>query len=351
MQDQTPFRPQIASLLHLRHGRGVLARILAGLCLAVGLQAGAQAETAACEVDRPVRFGGMNWESNLLLVEIERSILENGYGCKTQVEPGETVAMIAALERGDVDINSEIWPNQTQHAWGKALESGKVIGVGHIFTSEEGWYIPRYTAKRYPDIREARDLLKHADAFVDPEDPSRSIVYGCPVGWTCETVNQNLLRALNMDSQFSVLSPGNGAALKAAIQSNYRRQRDIAFYYWSPTPLEGSLDLVRLELPAFDEQAYVCLTRQGCTDPLPSDFQPNDVMTGLNKAFAEQAPAVAEFFSRVSIPREVISAMLARMESDSLEYAEAARLFLREHGQYWQQWVPADVAQRVQAAL
>lgn len=49
----------------------------------------ASAETAACVDGQAVRFGGMNWESNLLLVEIERRIVETGYDCRTSIEPGE----------------------------------------------------------------------------------------------------------------------------------------------------------------------------------------------------------------------------------------------------------------------
>src|SRR5690606_25423380 len=34
------------------------------------------ADAPACEIDRPLKFGGMNWESNLVLVEVERFIAD-----------------------------------------------------------------------------------------------------------------------------------------------------------------------------------------------------------------------------------------------------------------------------------
>lgn len=69
------------------------------------------ADAPQCELKRPINFGAMNWESNLVLVDVERFIMEKGYGCKTETLPTETLPALAALERGDLDINTEIWLN------------------------------------------------------------------------------------------------------------------------------------------------------------------------------------------------------------------------------------------------
>ena len=78
-----------------------LAPVLGALALAAALiPAAAQAADPAppvCEIDRPVLFSGLDWESNLVLAGIERYVLEHGYGCKTSVEIGETLPMLAAL--------------------------------------------------------------------------------------------------------------------------------------------------------------------------------------------------------------------------------------------------------------
>ena len=128
-----------------------LAPVIGALALAATLLApAAQAASSAptCEVNRPIRFSGLNWESNLVLAGIERYVLEHGYGCKTTVEIGETLPMLAALQRGDVDVTPEVWPGQIEGAWKKALASGRVLGVGHVYDAGEGWYVPRYTVER-----------------------------------------------------------------------------------------------------------------------------------------------------------------------------------------------------------
>src|SRR5690606_26156405 len=97
----------------------IQASVLTSLLL--GLSSAAQAASpAACELDRAVRLGGMNWESNLVLTEVERFIADKGYGCKTEVVSVETLPALAALERGDLDVNSEIWLNSVADPWKQA---------------------------------------------------------------------------------------------------------------------------------------------------------------------------------------------------------------------------------------
>ena len=72
-----------------------------------------------CEVSRPVNFGGMNWESNLVLVDIERFIMEKGLWLQDRSCP-RTLPALAALETHDLDINTEIWLNSVADPWDRA---------------------------------------------------------------------------------------------------------------------------------------------------------------------------------------------------------------------------------------
>lgn len=318
---------------------------------AVLLWTPAASAAPTCEVDRPIRFSGLNWESNLVLAGIERYIVEHGYGCTTDVEIGETLAMLAALQRGDVDVTPEVWPGQIEVAWDKALKSGKVQAAGHVYDAGEGWYVPRYTVERHPELKQAADLAKFAEIFADPEDPSKGRIYGCPAGWACDTLNTNLLKALNLESTYTLFAPGSGAAQKAAITSAYKRKHDIVFYYWTPTALVGSLDLVKLELPPFNQAAYTCLTDPKCADPVATEFKSNRVVTGLNTDFARQAPQLTEFFTKLKVPAVVIDDVLGWLENEQAEPEDAAQYFLRTYPEVWQAWLPEDVAARVKAKL
>lgn len=311
----------------------------------------AQAAAPKCEIDRPVTFGGMSWESNLVVAEIERFIMEKGYGCETEILPTETLPALAALERGNLDINSEIWLNSMTDAWEKTEKTGKVKRVGNLYMGGEAWYIPRYTAEALPGLKSAADLPRFKDAFRDPEEPEKGRFYGCPAGWACEVTGGNLFHSLKLDDDFTLFSPGSGAAQKAALISAYKRRQNVVFYYWAPTPLVGMLDLVELELPPYDAARHKCLTSANCRDPQPSAYPDNPVFTGVNTRFAQQAPKLTEFLSMIEFPLPVLSEALAYMEEKGLDAPEVAQWFLKNKPDVWRSWLPADVVERVQAAL
>lgn len=323
----------------------------ASLILGTALSVNAHAQSPTCELDRPVKFGGMNWESNLMLVGVERYIVEHGFGCKTQVEQGDTLPMFAALQRGDVDINAEIWITQMQEPWDRAIAAGKVKPVGTVFSGTDGWYVPRYTAEKFPQLRKAADLKGLHEAFIDDEDPGRGRIYGCAVGWTCGTINANLLKAFDLQDEYLVYSPGNAAAQRAAITSAYKRKKDIAFYYWTPTSLVGSLDLVKLELPPVDPERLACITDPKCANPQPTGLAEYPVVTAVNTDFAQRAPKLISFLSKVQVPEALLTQTLGHMERESLEIEEASLYFLEQHPQVWKKWVPSEVAERVDQAL
>ncbi|MDO5666830.1 MAG: glycine betaine ABC transporter substrate-binding protein [Alcaligenaceae bacterium] len=328
-----------------------ITAILTTATLSLGTTTTALAAEAVCEVDRSVNFGGMSWENNLLMVDIQRFILEHGYGCETSVLPTETLPALAALERGDLDVNSEIWLNSLGGLWNAALERGRIVRSGGLYVGVEAWFIPKYVQERFPDLKAATDLPKYKEEFKDPEEPNKGRFYSCPAGWNCEVVDSNLFKALNLGEHFTLYQPGTAAAQKAVLQSEYRRKNNIAFYYWHPTPLVSGMDLVELELPEYDPEKMQCLTDVECEDPQASAYPHSQVFIALNKQFSEDAPKLKAFFDNHSMPLEVMSAMLAELEESAEETMEIAKWFLNKHPEVWTEWVTEDVAERVKQAL
>jgi glycine betaine/proline transport system substrate-binding protein len=325
---------------------------MAMVCAA--LSAGTVASGAVapqCELNRPVRFGGMNWDTNLVLVEVQRAILKKGYGCRSETLPAETLPALAALVRGNLDVNTEVWLNSVSEPWARAEKTGRVQRVGRLYTGGEGWFIPRYTAERLPGLKKASDLAAYKNQFKDREEPTKGRFYGCPAGWGCEVVATNLFHALKLEDSFTLYSPGTGAAQKAALTAAYKRRQNIAFYYWYPTRLAGSMDIVRLELPVFDAEKHACLTALSCASPQPTEYPENPVFTALNSTFMQQAPKLTTFFSRMEIPLPVIDELLARMQKHGSDSKTMAAWFLKTKAEVWTKWLPADVAERVHLSL
>ena len=123
-----------------------------------------------------------------------------------------------------------------------------------------------------------------------------------------------------------------GPALDAAVLSSYKRGEPILFYYWSPTPLMGLVDLVKLdEKPGVDKSLTI--------------------KVGLSKAFHEQAPELVAVLEKVNLPIDLLNQNLGRMAKERIESPKLAKIFLKEHPEVWHAWVSDDAAKKIDAAL
>ena len=127
----------------------------------------------AREIDRPVRFSGLNWESNLVMVGIQRFILEKGLASQTAMEIGETLPMLATACSGDVDV-AEVWPGQIEGALEKAPASGK--GAGRRPCVHGGRRLVRCAipSNATPTSGGPPTCNATKSTFTDPEDPAKA---------------------------------------------------------------------------------------------------------------------------------------------------------------------------------
>jgi len=319
------------------------------------------AKAVSCDVDRTVMFAGLDWASNAFHTAVARYIAEHGYGCETDELPGSTLPMLQGMARGDIDVTMEIWIDNFKDAWEKAEEAGDVVNLGTNFPDAiQGWFVPRYLqegdAERgidpmAPDLVHVDDLPAHKDLFRDPEEPDKGRFYNCILGWACEIVNTKKLAVYGLDDDYTNFRPGTGAALSAAIASNYQRGKPFVSYYWGPTWVLGKYDLVMLEEPPYDADDWATLSEND--EPTVATAYPVvEVVVGANKEFAAEAPNLVEFLGKYETSNKLVSDALAFMQDQEGATAQDAALnFLRTRDDVWSAWVPDEVADRVKAAL
>lgn len=341
-----------------------MRHIIAAAALAAAPLMAAPAAMAAdtCDgIDRPIVFAGLDWDSNSFHNGVAGFILENGYGCEVDSIPGSTIPLLNGMIRGDIDVTMEIWIPNVKDAWEKAVADGDVVGVGLSYPdASQAWYIPKYLVEGddapAPDLKSVADLPKYAELFRDPEDPDMGRFYNCILGWGCEVMNTKKLTAYGLNDTFNNFRPGTGGALAAAIESSILRQRPIVFYYWGPTWVLGKVgdEIVKLEEPAYNDADFAALSAMA-----PEDVEPGmaatawpltEVTIGMNTEFRDAAPTVTEFMGKYGTVAAEISKALAYMQDESASAEEAAIWWL-QNNDTWKDWVPADVAEKVAAAL
>ena len=197
-----------------------------------------------------VSMAEMNWASAELMANIDKVILENGYGCNVELVAGATMPSFTSMnEKGQPDVAAELWINAVRNPLNKAMKEGRLHSVveGPITELGEGWWIPPHTRKKHPELKTVLDILKRPDLFPHSEDKSKGAFVGCPAGWGCQLANNNLFRAFEMEKKGWVLvDPGSAAGLDGSMSKAAERGENWFGYYWAPTALIGKYNICLL---------------------------------------------------------------------------------------------------------
>jgi len=336
----------------MRISKPTLVAAAASVALTMGLTAPAAA--TECGTDDEITIAEMTWLSASTLAHVAQKILADGYGCNAKVVPGDTVPTATSmLTKGQPDIAPELWVSTAQSIWDQMIEKGNVYKAGDIFANggEEGWWIPDYVAEENPEIKSITDLKDNAKVFADISNPDMGRLYGCPPGWGCEIITNNLFEALGLGETFELFSPGSGENLKASFARQVTRKKPIVGYYWGPTAVIGKYNLVRLDMPEYDAAKFKCLTDKNCEDPQVTGWAVGEVAVAATTDLKDKAPNVADFLSKMQVPNDKISAVLAWGDDNSASPDEVAEYFLKNDEDVWTAWVPDDVAEKVKASL
>ncbi len=315
-----------------------------------------QAAAPDCELDRPIRMAGLDWDSNRFHVAVASFILKHGFGCESEALPGSTIPLLTGLARGDLDIVMEVWKGQLTEVWDKAERAGKVKLLGVNFPDAiQGWFVPRYLVEGEDapakGLVSVADLPRYKALFRDPEEPSKGRFYNCKLGWDCETINTKKLEVYGLTPHISNFRPGSDAALAAAISAAHERKKPVLYYHWGPSWIMTKYDSVMLKEPDHDPEVWKALKandrpQTACAYPLVT------VYTGANSAFADKAPEIAKFLTAYRTSNDMVGKALLYMQNNkSADVEGAAADFLRRRADVWTAWLPPEHAERVHQAL
>ena len=311
---------------------------------------------AADECGR-VTIADMNWNSATLIANIDRFILEHGYGCDAELVPGDTMpTSTSMIEKGEPDIAPELWSNSLKDALEKGVAEKRlrVAGKSLVDGGEEGFWVPQYLVDKDPSLATIQGVIANAKLFEHPEDPDRSAFMGCPAGWNCQITGTNLFRALKLEEAgFDQVDPGSGAALSGAIARAYEREKPWFGYYWAPTAVLGKYKMVKVDFGSgIDNEHYEqCISQAECENPRPTMYPPSLVNTVTTEAFASKAPQAYEYLTKRAFKNAEMNEFLAWMEENQADGDIAMEHFLRNYESSWRPWVSESAADKVKQAL
>jgi len=330
------------------------AKVCSALSMAIISCSASFSAYADCEIDDVIQIADMSWSSASTIAHIESKILEAGYGCETELVPGDTVPTATTMvKKGRPHIAPELWSSNAAELLKEGEEAGKISIAGDVYLGGgiDGWFIPKYVSDAYPDLKTAADLARYSHLFPDPDEPEKGRFYNSLPGWTTEIRSTNLIKGYGLSDHYNLFSAGSGAALDAAISSHYKRKRPIVFYYWAPSAILGKYEMVQLEMNDFDPENDSCNSEENCENPTAGGFRVAKVNTIVVNEIKDQAPALYGFLQNVSFETDQINRLLAWGVDNRAEPEEIAEYFLENHQDIWSTWVPDDVAEKVIADL
>ena len=84
----------------------------------------------------------MNWASAELMANVDKIILEEGYGCEVELVAGATMPTFTSMnEKGEPDVAGELWINAVREPLFAAMDEGRLMSAveGPITQLGEGW--------------------------------------------------------------------------------------------------------------------------------------------------------------------------------------------------------------------
>ncbi|OBT16799.1 ABC transporter substrate-binding protein [Vibrio sp. UCD-FRSSP16_10] len=304
-----------------------------------------------------VTIADMNWNSASVIANIDQFVLKHGYGCDAQLTPGDTMPTATSMiEKGQPDIAPELWTNSVKDAIEKGVEEGRLAYAGNALVDggEEGFWVPSYLVKQYPELATIEGVKKHAKLFKHPEDPSVSGFYGCPAGWGCQISGGHLFEALKLEEAgFELIDSGSSAGLSGSIAKAYERKEGWFGYYWAPTAVLGKYEMVKVDFGSgVDEEAFTsCIAVEGCENPTVSMYPPSPVNTVVVKDFANNNPQAMEYLAKRGFTNADMNKLLAWMEDEQASSEDTMYHFLETSPEIWKQWVSPEVAKKITANL
>ncbi len=304
-----------------------------------------------------VTISDMNWRSASLIAHIDAFILEHGYGCDTDLVPGDTMPTgTSMMEKGEPDIAPELWSNSFREPLEKAVAEKRLRIAGRSLSDggEEGFWVPQYMVDKDPSLATIEGIRANAKLFTHPENPAKSGFIGCPAGWNCQISSGHLFNALGLeDAGFELIDPGSAAGLDGSIARAYEREKPWFGYYWAPTAILGKYKMVKVDFGSgVDEDHFRdCISQAECAQPKATMYPPSPVHTVTTEAFAGRAPEAYAYLQRRAFTNAAMNELLAWMEDNQADGSVGMEHFMRESKDTWKAWVPADVAAKIEKAL
>ncbi len=281
-----------------------------------------------------------DWTGGLVTCLVAQHIMENEFGYKIKrITMPSGPGAFEGVRSGDLDFACESWPSYspTKDKYiSKFGGDGTVDYLGETgIVGVSGYFMPRYVLEgdasrgipaSAPNLKSYKDMNQYKHMFRSLESGDRGNLIACPVAaWLCES--QERLDMLGVD--FYAQALGSETAHWAEIQAKYKRGEPFIAYAWAPHWIHAALDLVEVELPAYNE------------DKWPATNWAQDVTFFYgNPSVAKDHPDVAKLLDNMDLTNDMQASMIYDIDVKKLDSEDVVDSWMEANQSTWRKWLP-----------
>jgi glycine betaine/proline transport system substrate-binding protein len=278
------------------------------------------------------------WDGSAANAAVAKVILEK-QGMTVNLKDIDENAVWAALDSGTIDANLEVWPSghakdiETYITTKKSVIDGGLIGpTGHI-----GWFIPKFVADAHPEYTSWEGLKTEAAAkyFATAETGDKGqFLLGDPsyVSYDADIIK-------NLDLPFQVVTGGGEAALITGIDTAFKDQKPLLFYFYTPQWANNKYDLVTVKLPEITAECTASAAGQGKDGKYACDYPTDHLLKAISAKLETKNAAAFGFLEKKKWTDADQNTVTQYKNEDGMTIEAAAQKWVDANESVWKAWL------------
>ena len=251
----------------------------------------------------------------------------------------ESQSVYESVRIGAVHLELEVWKNTFAAAFNAAMDKGGILDAGnHAAITRQDWWYPAYVADLCPGLPDYKALESCYELFATPETAPNGRYLDGPVNWQHDN---GRIEALDM--HFTTINAATVSGLWTELESAAKIQAPIVLFNWSPNFTDAVYGGAFIEFPEFDPACQSDASwgpnpdiTKDCGGPA-GGYLKKVAWDGMPRKW----PAAYKALTRINFTTLMIGTMSSLVDTDGLQYDQAAAKWIADNEPVWSDWLYA----------
>lgn len=299
--------------------------------------------------DTTLRFGDgdTHWDSARVQNRIAQFVFEKGYGYSTEAVSGSIPDQIRDLEVDRLDILMEVWTPTYNDIWETVADAEEVFTLGVNYENwQSAFVIPQYLQDTYPALDSVDDLKDpfFRSMFMTDGSGGKATLLTCITGDNCATITEQQVAGYGLSEHVHIVNAARNEDIEADLYNASLGGQPWLGYMQFASDATLDIGITRLDEPAYTDECWA--SDRACA------YETTQVLIAARSDIdTEVVDALRKWNLRMDAAHGHWAVLQWLDANEDATHADAALWWLESFGNIWQEWVSADAAILIQAAL